>query len=153
MARRILAGLGFAFGLVMFLVVGGIAWGYIRRPNQVANTEDWFMVLLPSVACALAITVSIAMLFPRGRNAAVRGAVHGLFVAMQLLLAILASYLLSQGDVIANDGTAFWGLLFLPTVLIGFPMAVAGIAIGAVVTLVVDNRRGKNRAFEQRSKE
>lgn len=43
----------------------------------------------------------------------------------------------TQFDVIAGDGTAFWGLAFMPVVLIWLPLTAVGMLTGAGVVTVL----------------
>jgi hypothetical protein len=78
----------------------------------------------------------------RARKHIARGLVTGVVVASGLYLIVPAFYLATQFEVIAGDGTAFWGLVFVPVVIIWLPLTAVGILTGASIGAVVRVKRG-----------
>ena len=116
---------------IVLLPTAGIALGYIRRQGLELTHV---LPLLPPVV-AIAAVLLAARIPPRIRGAG-RGAIVGLAWGATLYVAISAVYLFGQYRLISRDGTAFWGLLFVPAVWVWPPVVLGSIVLGACAHLV-----------------
>jgi len=108
-------------GAAVFLVIGAIAAGYIRR-----HGFDWSLALplIPPAA-----TVLFAAVLLRARLSGALGRVLSGVAALSVLyLALMAIVLGRHYALIANDGTAYWGYLILPAAWV-WPLALCGGAV------------------------
>jgi hypothetical protein len=67
----------------------------------------------------------------------------GSFVGANGFLILVALLLFPRINLISQDGTAYWGFLFLPCFWIGIPALMVGSVLGLVAGLIVNKKRGK----------
>jgi hypothetical protein len=127
-------------GIGVAVAVAWIGAGYALRSN--GGVDEWFHWLTPLVPPPVVIVGIAAMNRMRARKHIARGLVTGVVVASGLYLIVPAFYLATQFEVIAGNGTAFWGLVFVPVVIIWLPRTAVGILTGASIGAVVRVKRG-----------
>ena len=120
--------------MTVAFVTAIIAAGYWQREK----TTDWFIWLLP-----VAVPLSIGgMCIQAGRFTTKSSHRAGTWIGFSagsiLYLLFPTLQLLLQYDLIQHDGTAYWGLLAMPSVFLGVPLPL----LGATCGLVVDKFRG-----------
>jgi len=128
-------------GIVLLLTVG-VALHYVRQGGL-----EWTLVFpfLPPVVAIVAVLLVARI--PPHVDGPRRGAVLGLAASATLYVALSAVYLFGQYRLISRDGTAFWGLVFIPAVWVWPPVLFAGLLLGACAQSIarhVRTRRGGN---------
>jgi len=124
-------------GVVVVVLVAWIVAGHVLKSGRVGSIDDWFHWLAPLVPPLVVIVGIAATNRIRARGHFARGLLTGIVVASGLYLVVPMFYLTTQFDVIAGDGTAFWGLAFMPVVLIWLPLTAVGMLTGAGVVIVL----------------
>lgn len=133
------------FDLALALFIGKVAVGYVSERTWM-SLDDRMTLLTP---LAVIITGLFSTLWIFGRRSRTRIApvtqwlLHSNIHALLMLLAI---YLLTQYSLIAHDGTAYWGLMFVPCILFGVPLLIAALIIGGIADIVMSARRRRNAA-------
>ena len=107
-----------------------IAFGYWRMPNQVNNIGDWIILLPPVIAPAVSILLAVTFLSHRVINKKANGIFVGALIGNSIYLLIPALQLVFQFNLLAMDGTAYWGVLMMPVIFIGSPLLIIGASIG-----------------------
>ena len=141
---KVLTRIGAISAVVVLVVHCWIVAGFVRRPGSVGGPDDWLLLLsalIPPIVVIAGGTVANRL---RTRALFVRGAFGGLVVASTLYLAIPLLYLVTQFDVMSQDGTAYWGLSTIPVFWIWLPAAVVGALAGATIAVLIENRRREN---------
>lgn len=140
MARRLLLAAVAVLDIVLLLAIGAVAFGYVGQRTWM-NLGDHIILWTPLAVAVLGLASNIWMLSnPPRISRATRWAV---FLGLHVLLVVMAAYLATRYHLIAHDGTAYWGLLFVPCLLIGAPLLSAAILIGGIVDLFRVKRRRK----------
>jgi hypothetical protein len=130
-------------GVVVVVLVAWIVAGHVLESGRVGSIDDWFHWLAPLVPPLVVIVGIAATNRMRARGHFAPGLLTGIVVASGLYLVVPMFYLATQFDVIARDGTAFWGLAFMPVVLIWLPLTAVGMLTGAGVVAVLRVRKAK----------
>jgi hypothetical protein len=120
-------------GMVVAVAVAWIAARHVRS----SSSADWLHWLAPLVPSLVLIVGVGAMNRIRARRHVARGLLTGVVVASGLYLIIPMFYLATQFQVIAGDATAFWGLVFVPVVIIWVPLTAVGMLAGASIEAVL----------------
>lgn len=122
-------------GIVVAVAVTVIGAGHVLRSK--GGVDDWPHWLAPLVP-PLVVIVGISTLNRiRARGYFARGLLAGVVVASGLYLIVPMFYLATQCELIAGDGTAFWGLVFIPVVIIWLPLTAVGMLTGAGIGAVL----------------
>lgn len=122
-------------GIVVAVAVAWIGAGHALRSN--GGVDDWLHWLTPLLPPLVVIAGTAAMNRIRACGHLSRGLLTGVVVASGLYLSLPMFYLVTQSEVIAGDGTAFWGLLFLPVVIGWLPLTAVGMLAGAGIGAVL----------------
>jgi len=136
---RIARVVGVVGNAVVLVTTAGIALRYIRRQGV---EVELVVPLLPPVVAIVAILVAVRKAAGSGRIR--RGALVGLASGATLYVALSAAYLFGQYEVISRDGTAYWGLVFIPAVWVWPPALVGGTLLGGLAQFVA-TRSSKRR--------
>ena len=131
-------------GLV-FIVCAIMAIGYWRRPDQVKNFGDWITLLTPIAAPLVGFILGVAVLRCKFQNPLTKGCVVGAFYGATLYMFVPAILILKQYSLIAQDGTAYWGILMLPVLFLGLPLLIIGAVIGCVIGILNARKLGTQR--------
>ena len=110
---------------------------YLVRPRQINGLGDWIQVLLPLVPPAAALLSGLLLWGTRNRGPVGKGIVWGFFASAAAYMALQACTLLTQFNLISQDGTAHWGMLQLPAIWIWPPLLCIGIGGGALAGWIV----------------
>jgi hypothetical protein len=142
---RVLPRIGALGAVVVLVVLFWIVVGFVRRPGPVGGPDDWLILLSPLIPPIVVIAGGTVTNRLRTRSHFVRGAFGGLVVTSTLYLAIPLLYLVTQFDVMSQDGTAYWGLATIPVFWIWLPAAVIGALAGATIAVLIENRGKRTR--------
>lgn len=113
-----------------------IAWAALGQATN-DGIQDPLILFLPILLLATCLALSICMFrLHRVRNPLARAAMLGAFVGGFLFLIVLSSMAVPRYSLIAGDGTAYWGLVFLPSLFLGIPALVLGGVVGAAARAV-----------------
>ncbi len=133
---RSLAGMFAVVATLQCFIIGQIAYSYYQCPRLIKSLDDWVVLLLPVVAPLIAAAANVAALRAKRGSPTVRGMLYGFTAGANLLVAILTLYLVLDFQLIAHDGTAHWGMMFLPCLLVGVPAVLLGTLIGGTIGLL-----------------
>ena len=147
MIRRIISVAGAILALAVLTPIALITYTYIVRPRQGESLGYWFEVLLPMVPPVVSLISSVILWRSRWRTPAGKGVEWGLFIACTAYMVLQALTLASNYTLISQDGTAHWGLLQMPVILVGLPLVVIGIGIGALGGWFV-GRKASNQSVQ-----
>jgi len=136
LAGRIASTLGGVGSGVVLVTTAVIASRYIRRQGLEVHSV---VPILPPVVAIVAILVVVRMRLPT--TSIRRGAFVGLASGATLYVALSAVYLLGQYELISRDGTAWWGLMFVPAVWVWPPVVLGSTVLGALVQFVTTSVR------------
>ncbi|MBX3415571.1 MAG: hypothetical protein KF708_23000 [Pirellulales bacterium] len=143
MARRLSLAAVAVFDVAMLLAIGAVAFGYFGQRTWM-NLNDQITLWTPLAVAALGLASTMWVLGRSLRAAWVTcGAV---FFALQIQLVVMAAYLSSHYHLIAHDGTAYWGLMFIPCLLVGAPLLFAALMVGGSADIIRAVRRRKSDA-------
>ncbi len=114
---------------------------YAASKRTLSNFGDWYIVLVPVIIPLLSAFMCF-MLYRdfKGKHPFWRASLWGGFVGGNGFLLVMAFNLFSRYQLILADGTAFWGILFVPCFYIGLPSVFVGALIGLVVRLIVNKK-------------
>jgi len=122
-----------ALASVTFIWVGVIAWGYIVEHTKIRDFTDWFLLLIPVVLPFVACVISFFVFFLKTQRKVVRGLLFGAFSGANLYVLLQMYTLINNHELIASDGTAYWGFMEMPTFYIGIPAIVFMSTIGTLI--------------------
>jgi hypothetical protein len=131
--RRIFSLLFAALASIIFIWSGVIAWGYIVKHTKIRDFTDWFLLLIPVVVPFVAFIISCFVFFLKTQHKVVRGMVFGAFSGGNLYVLLQMYTLVNNHELIASDGTAYWGSMEMPTFYIGIPAILLMSMIGALI--------------------
>ena len=118
-----------AIGLI---VLNGIVIA-IAALQQTARSsfDDWLILVSPFLFLLVCLAISLSTFWiNRLGNQWIRGLLWGAFAGGFLFLVIQGVLITPRHTLIANDGVAYWALVFMPTVLLGAPLLVLGCLVG-----------------------
>ena len=123
-------------GVGVALVTGILVAGYweIRVRKELLITLP--PVLIPASLSILAVMALVSRSTSRKRN----GAMTGMCVGSLLYLIFPAIQLAQQYDMLARDGTGFWSVLMVPSVLLGIPLPILGALLGGSIGFLKEAR-------------
>ena len=118
----------------------------LYRQSDRDSAGDWVILLSPVLVVLTSLVLSVAALLARGSNKVVsRAVLWGAFSACFLFLALQSAITVPRYELIAADGTAFWGLVLLPVVYVGLPLLPFGILIGLGAGVIASVSKNKKR--------
>jgi hypothetical protein len=120
----------------VLIVCSIMAIGYWRRPDQVKNIGDWITLLTPIAVPLVGLILGFVVLRCKFRNPLTKGCVVGAFYGATLYMFVPTLQILNQFSLIAQDGTAYWGMLMLPALFLGFPLIFSGMIIGLIIGII-----------------
>lgn len=92
---------------------------------------DWVILLSPVVALLLCLALAIATLRADRIRSRLGGATaRGAFAGCFLFLLLQMSMVVPRYSLISSDGTAYWGIVFLPVVWLWLPLLLLGAVVG-----------------------
>jgi len=125
------------------VVVTGYGWiiaNTIRQTGAVGVATDWLLLLTPVVP-SIVVIVGVFLL---SRNWVpghlIRWVLTGVLGASVLYLGIPLYFLATRFNLLAQDGTAFWGLAIIPTLYVWLPGALIGAFTGVAISTVIRAR-------------
>lgn len=101
--------------------------------GQIGNPVDLLITALPIAFIIVALLTSLAVGTIKPAGTAIEGVLRGAYVASNIVVVFLAWQLWNNSDLLANDGTAYWGLMFLPCFWFGIPILVISVGLGVAV--------------------
>ena len=138
-AGRIAVGLAVFVSLVMLLCLSLVIAGYVRKPDPIGGTVDWFILLLPVLPPLVTTVGWAAAMWVSRPGTLMRGLLMGVASVSSVYILIPSAYLAWQYSLISADGTAYWGLLAMPAFWLWLP-ATATAAVGGVAFAAISMR-------------
>ena len=136
--------IGLAATVLAFVLLAASRHGFSGSPG------DRLIIASPLVAPVICILLSLLLYpTPRAVHPVRRGLLWGSFVGANAFLILLAVSVLPRVNLISQDGTAYWGLLFLPGLWIGIPFLSIGTLIGLIAGVIVNKNRHKDQLPSQ----
>jgi MFS family permease len=116
------------------------------RHKSADSLGDWLIIASPLIAGAVCAFLSVLLYpTPKAMRPVRRGVLWGSFVGANGFLILLALSLFPRVELISQDGTAYWGLLFCPCFWIGIPSLFVGALVGLVAGLIVNKKKERKR--------
>ena len=139
LVRKVICTLFAVTALVVLAFVIHAATQY-PVPDYLGN---WINVLFPVFPPLLSAFICLK-LYPdfNGKHPVRRAVLWGVFIGINGVVVIMAFNLFSRHQLITADGTAFWGLLFVPCFWIGLPSVIVGALSGWITGLIL-HRKGR----------
>ena len=131
------------FAVTALVVLAFVIRAAVQYPVP-DSLESWIGVLFPVFLPLLSAFISIR-LYPdfNGKHPVRRAILWGVFAGINGVVVIMAFNLFSRYQLITADGTAFWGLVFVPCFWIGLPSVIVGALLGWITGLIL-NRKNKS---------
>ncbi len=119
-----------AGGLVLVSLLA-IPFGFNCYARHVDSAEEFLLFALPVLWTYVFTLACLALFFRRrARHPIQSGLLVGLLVGPGVYVAFAGLSLVRNFWLIAHDGTAYWGLISVPSFWIGIPATIIGIAAG-----------------------
>jgi len=138
---RVITGISLTAAMVVLIGYGWIIASTVK-PAGPGSVADWLQLLLPVVPAV----VVFAGFFLGSRSWAAEKTfswvLAGVLGASVLYLGVPLYFLATRFNLLVQDGTAFWGLAFIPTLYVWLPGALIGALTGAAISTVI---RGRNK--------
>lgn len=129
--------IGLPAAVIALALLNGIVITVAMAQLTPHSAEDWTIYLTPVVAVLLALILGLtALLVRRWRSDVGKSVLWGALGACFLFLLLQAVITVPQNSLIEGDGTAFWGLAFIPTVYVGVPLLLIGTLSGFAAGIV-----------------
>ena len=143
--RRDLIRKAVSVGFIGLAVVVLVSLLHVASGHSFADSlNDKLILVSPIIATSVSALFGI-LLYPTPRTSrpVKRGLLWGAFVGTNGFLIVLALSLFPHLELVSQDGTAYWGCLFIPSFWIGIPSLIVGAILGLVVGLIMNKKRGK----------
>lgn len=124
--------LGMRIAAITLIMLNGIviATAALRQTAR-SSFDDRVILVSPFLFLLVYLAISLSTFrINRLDNEWMRGLLWGAFAGGFLFLVIQGVLIVPRYTVIAQDGVAYWGLVFMPTVLLGAPLLVLGCLVG-----------------------
>lgn len=115
---------------------------YIIIPKQVNSFGDWILLVIPLLMVMICGIISFLYYLWSEKGGQIRRGVHtGAFIGGNIFLIMNSFSLCTKFKLIANDGTAYWIFMFLPSFWIGIPAIVVGGILGYIISIFVKRKK------------
>ena len=141
MMTKIIAIGSFLLSGVVFVATCIIAFGYLRMPNQVKIIGDWIILLTPIIAPAVSLLLAFVILSDRVVNKIIYRMFVGALIGISIYMLIPALLIAFKFNSIANDGTAYWGIMMMPVIYLAIPLLLGGGVIGLIVGFKTEKKK------------
>ena len=121
-----------------------IALGFILERTRI-SVDDWIIILLPLIGLVVVMISAAIHVKPPAKGLVLRSVEEGIFIASALFTLLLATITFAHSATIAADGTAYWGMLAMPTFWTGIPLLIFGVVIGLIIGLALKSIQKRKR--------
>ncbi len=137
--------------VAVVIAILAATWPHLRIRLSAGRLtwEDSFTLLLPVVIPMLSLIACILTIVTPPKSWLLSGALAGFFVGSTLFLILPMLALITQYELITNDGTTHWALLFLPSFWVGLPLVLGGTVVGSAVNAIGRHRNGISRKWRR----
>ena len=136
--RKSISTVSIIFSAIIFVFV-------VLSSSRYIESGEWRTITAPVIATFVTAILGVVIIHkPKEESSVFRYVTWGAFIGAFGTMILIANNLFRRYDLISNDGTAYWGLLIIPSIYFGIPAFAMGGLMGLSAHYIVKARKVKN---------